>query len=543
MRHAALRYHQANTGSTRRGGPPGHQATQVCSRGGVLNPPLSAAAPTGRLRLLLTSFLLLLVAVMAVETIHWPWTNDAQIFHYAVFLMSRGLAPYRQIVDLNLPGSYLSEWVGMHLAPSTDLSYRLYDLLLLALFGWAAVVIARPYNWFAGVLAATLFALLHASEGAWMLGERDFVMAVLLAGAYACTFSATRPKAHPTEKGATALFFGALFLAMACTLKPFALLYAAPLFGLSLRRTARAYAPVLAAFALVAFFALGFLLWRDSLPAFLGSLRLAAGYSSTHRTSFAYMLHHSTPRGLYLLLPPALLLSVLHRSWRIPEVLSLQIATILGLVSYFVQNKGFIYHRYPWVAFALLWLTIECVLALKNTSSFRVPSAALAAVTLAATAFLVAPFYLYRTFHMPPDNSMPTSIVQDLRTLQRSGVALDTHIQCLDGIAGCYSALYRLQLASSTGFMGDQLLFQQTSTPAVERARALFWQQLASNPPNVFVETNYWYGGPQQFTKINTWPAFQAWLLANYTLLQTRTFPAHTGDIDPIGYQIYLRRR
>ncbi len=479
---------------------------------------------------------------MAVETIHWPWTNDAQIFHYAVFLMSRGLAPYRQIVDLNLPGSYLSEWVGMHLAPSTDLSYRLYDLLLLALFGWAAVVIARPFNWFAGVLAATLFALLHASEGAWMLGERDFVMAVLLAGAYACTFSATRPVGHAGHKSATTLFLGALFLALACTLKPFALLYAIPLFGLSLRRTARAYAPVVAAFALVATLTLAFLLWRDSLPAFLGSLRLAAGYSSTHRTSLAYMLHHSTPRGLYILLPPALLLSVLHRSWRIPQVLSLQLATLLGLVSYFVQNKGFIYHRYPWVAFALVWLTIECTLALRSAERPRFPSV-LAKATLAVAVFLIAPFYLYRTFHMPPDDAMSTSIVEDLRSLQSSGVPLDTHIQCLDGITGCYSALYRLQLVSSTGFMGDQLLFQQSSTPAVERARTLFEQQLASNMPNVFVETNYWYGGPQQFAKVATWPAFQSWLLTHYTLLKTRTFPKHPGDIDPIGYRIYLRRR
>ncbi len=531
---------------------PQHIDTRIPSQGGVLNLPFPAAAPTGRLRLLLTVFLLLLATAMVVETVRWPWSNDAQVFHYAIFLMSRGLAPYRQIIDLNLPGSYLSEWIGMHLVPFspivqvTDLSYRLYDLLLLALFGWAAVVITRPYNWFAGVLAATLFALLHASEGAWMLGERDFVMAVLLAGAYAFTFSATRSASGSGNKSTVSLFLGALLLALACTLKPFALLYAVPLFVSPIRQSARTLAPIAAAFALVAFLTLGFLLWRNSLPAFLSSLQLAAGYSSTHRTSLAYMLHHSTPRGLYLLLPPAFVLAALHRSWRIPEVLNLQLATLLGLFSYFVQNKGFIYHRYPWVAFALLWLAVECTLAVSNAAQSRVPSttlaATLAAATLAAATFLVAPFYLYRTFHMPPDTAMSTAIAQDLRTLQRNGVPLDTHIQCLDGITGCYSALYRLQLASSTGFMGDQLLFQATSTPAVQRARALFQQQLAGNPPNVFVETNYWYGGPQQFTKIATWPAFQSWLHANYTLIQTRTFPEHPGDIDPIGYQIYLRR-
>ncbi len=504
-------------------------------RGGSLNPSLSAAAPTGRLRLLLAAFLLLLAVVMAAETIHWPWTNDAQVFHYAIFLIGRGLAPYRQIVDLNLPGSYLSEWIGMHLAPSTDLSYRLYDLLLLALFAWAAVVITRPYNWFAGALAAALFALLHASEGAWMLGERDFVMAVLLAGAYAFTFSATRLATSPAK-----LFLAAACLALACTLKPFALLYAPPLFGLSLRRTARGLAPIAAAIALVVALTLGFLLWRNSLPAFIGSLSLAAAYSGTHRTPLVYMLHHSTPRGLYFLLPPALYLAITDRSWRNREILSLHLATVLGLLSYFLQNKGFIYHRYPWVAFALLSLTLQCTLAFKAAA--KTPRIA-ATATLAAATFLIAPFYLYRTFHMPPDNTMATAIGEDLRTLQRNGVSLDNHIQCLDGITGCYSALYRLQLVSSTGFMGDQLLFQQVATPAVQRARALFQQQIAHNTPTVFVETNYWYGGPQQFTKIATWPAFDGWLLAHYTLVQTRTFPEQPGDIDPIGYRIYVRHR
>ncbi len=487
---------------------------------------------------------------MAVKTLHWPWTNDAQVFHYAIFLMGRGLAPYRQILDINLPGSYLSEWVGMHLAPDTDLSYRLYDLLLLALFGWAAVVIAQPYNWCAGILAATLFALVHASEGAWMFAERDLVMAVLLAGSCALTFSATRSAAaHRPAK----LFTAAVLLALACTTKPFALLYALPLFGFALRTPApgntapsgnttasrtRSALAILAGIALVAVLTLAFLLWRNSLAAFLQDLRLATAYSSTNHTGLAYMLHHSTPRGLYFLLPPAVALALLHRSWRNAEFLTLQLATLLGLVSYFAQNKGFIYHRYPWVAFALLWLSLECTEALRSTSRLQ---KTVAAATLAAAALIVAPFYLYRTFHMPPNNTLPLAIESDLRHLGQTGIPLDTHIQCLDGIAGCYSALYRLRLQSSTGFMGDQLLFQANATPAVQHARELFRQQLAANPPTVIVETNYWYGGPQQFSKTATWPAFDTWLHARYTLTTTRTFPEHPADIDPIGYRIYLR--
>ena len=37
------------------------------------------------------------------------------IMHYVNFLMDRGLAPYRDIVDINLPGAYFMEGWAMHI--------------------------------------------------------------------------------------------------------------------------------------------------------------------------------------------------------------------------------------------------------------------------------------------------------------------------------------------------------------------------------------------------------------------------------------------
>lgn len=509
---------------------------------------------TGIVALLLTCLLSVFFLLFAAASLHWPWTNDAQVFHYAVFLMGRGLAPYRQIVDINFPGSYLSEWIGMHLSADTDLSYRLYDLILLLIFTGAAVLIARPYHWFAGIFAGALFALIHGSEGAWMLGERDLVMAVLLSWAYAFAFLAVRRK-RP------ALFFGAaLTLALAGTLKPFAVLYALALFPLALRAfrrrtehqlrpTRQAILAITTGFAAVLAAVLAFLLWRNSLAAFLHrSLALAAFYNGLHRTGLAYMLHHSTPRGLYFLLPPGLYLAVRNRSWRNWEVLSVQIAILLGLASYFLQNRGFIYHRYPWTAFTLLWIAIECAVALQPAPAggdfaFVSVSLVAAAIFLAGT-LVIAPFYLYRVYTMPHGNEFALSIVEDMHHLAATHPTLpfDGHIQCLDGITGCYSALYRLGLQQSTGVMGDQLLFQTTVSPTVLQYRSSFFRDITASPPQVFIETNYWYGGPQRFDKTATWPEFDRWLHTHYTLYQQRTFPQHPSDIDPIGYQIYLRR-
>jgi len=46
---------------------------------------------------------------------HWPLVGDASLIHYIGWLIGRGWAPYREIGDMNMPGSYLIEMAAMHL--------------------------------------------------------------------------------------------------------------------------------------------------------------------------------------------------------------------------------------------------------------------------------------------------------------------------------------------------------------------------------------------------------------------------------------------
>jgi hypothetical protein len=34
----------------------------------------------------------------------WPLFWDAQVFHYGNFLIDHGFVPYRDIIDMNMPG-------------------------------------------------------------------------------------------------------------------------------------------------------------------------------------------------------------------------------------------------------------------------------------------------------------------------------------------------------------------------------------------------------------------------------------------------------
>ena len=117
-------------------------------------------------------FRILIVVVCAVcgvwmvaLTWHWPLVWDAQVMHYANFMIRHGFAPYRDISDMNLPGSYVMEGAAMRIFGGGDLAWRFYDFSLLGMMTASMIVIALPYDWIAGLLAGVMFALIHASRG------------------------------------------------------------------------------------------------------------------------------------------------------------------------------------------------------------------------------------------------------------------------------------------------------------------------------------------------------------------------------------------
>jgi hypothetical protein len=106
-----------------------------------------------RIQQLISAVLLLSVGWFAFRTIHWPLVGYASLMHYVAFLIDHGLGPYRDIVDIDLPASYLPDWTIIHLFGPSALPWRLYDLSLLAIATAAMAVIARPSGWFPALWA------------------------------------------------------------------------------------------------------------------------------------------------------------------------------------------------------------------------------------------------------------------------------------------------------------------------------------------------------------------------------------------------------
>jgi hypothetical protein len=471
---------------------------------------------------------------IVVSTRHWPLIWDAQIFHYGNFLIAHGFAPYRQVIDMNMPGAYLVDgWVIKWFGPG-DLAWRIFDFTLLGTLCIAMVVIARPYDWLAGWFAGVMFALVHMSEGPQNAGQREEVIAVLIMVAYAFLFESRRRR-YPWLM----IFFG-LGMGMATSIKPTELPLGVCLLGLlwwDRRREGDSVAAYLwyslLGASVAATVVATFLIRFNAVGAFLTITRqLTPNYAGMERINFHLLLRFSLPIAAYVLLPFAIAVASLERYKKNWECWAIFLGGAFGALSYFVQGKAYAHHRYTFVAFIFLWIALELTQAMH--SSGRVKAVAIAG--LAVGSLVLVPIYTRLVLQVHTFNYFAPALEQDLNRIGKD--RLQKNVQCLDLVDGCYNALYHLGIVQSTGWMGDLLLFAPDKSPVADLYRDKFWNSVVSNPPDIYILSNEWFNQVPTFAKLNQWPKFARYLDENYRIVISREFDAELQH----GYRIYVRK-
>jgi len=174
--------------------------------------------PARAFRAALAASLTVSAALFFVWSWRWPLVGDASLIHYIAFLIERGWAPYRDLGDMNMPGSYLIELAAMHVFGRSALAWRLFDFILLAAASVSFFAIARRRNWLAGLFSASLFILIHGRDGLAEGGQRDLTMAVCLIAATAFLLAAIRAADARISMPYAAAF--GLLSGIAFTIKP-----------------------------------------------------------------------------------------------------------------------------------------------------------------------------------------------------------------------------------------------------------------------------------------------------------------------------------
>ena len=466
------------------------------------------------IRLGLAASLVVSAVLAMVWSRHWPLVGDASLIHYIAFLIERGWAPYRELGDMNMPGSFLIEIAAMHVFGMDALAWRVFDFTLLGAACVAIFLILGRKNWFAALFASSLFALIHIRDGLAQGGQRDLTMAVCLLAASAFLLVALRREGSRWSAGCFGLLSG-----IALTIKPTTVIFtgAVMLLAVSMLRLQRVrrpqdeaggnlgnttlteiLGPAAAGFLIAPAIALLFLIREHALRAFFAGFHgIVPYYASLGHRPLSYILVHSVSPIISLVILWIAVLA-LDRATLLPTLNSLHfdlvrpllwIGVLFGLINCVVQARALPYYRYPLLAFLLPLMALDFSTAVqgRSFSSLRVQTVR----TLAAAAILVGSLFLapqsailihrYRWW----ETDFLTSLEDNLNRL--GGQRLSGHVQCIDSVSGCGTVLYRMRLEPATGVLSDFLLFGGVSDgsetpPVVRDTRAVFSAAMARAP-------------------------------------------------------------
>jgi hypothetical protein len=255
------------------------------------------------------------------------------------------------------------------------------------------------------------------------------------------------------------------------------------------------------------------------------------------------LIRRSIPQAFRVYFPLALLLAIAGRgresrckdadwtpNW---EMWAVRAGVLFGGISYFIQRKGYDYHRVALVCFGLLWIGLEFTAAMKDRGWRRNVGAA----GMAFGVLFMVPFNAWKVHGQHEVNAAVPVLEQDLVRL--GGDKLQDRVQCLDLVGGCYSALYRLGLVQSTGFDGDLQFFGPDDGKVVPYYRKIFLDEIHQKPPIVILLSNEWYQeSSYSFNKLNTWPEFRDYLNSAYRLQATEgPFILYWS---PMEYRVYV---
>ncbi len=468
------------------------------------------------------------VALLAWRSLTWPLIHDVALMHYVAWRIGDGATPYRDLFDMNQPGTYLIHLAVLRTLGGGDLAWRVVDLGWLAATAGAIAAFAAPWGALASAAGALVFATYHLAGGAWQAGQRDFLLCLLLVvGALGVV--------RWLEGGRlVSLVWSGAALGAGITVKPHAALFAGALAAVVAVAAARACGGV-AAGGVTALFLAAVVAAPIGV---LGWLALSGGLAAWYEIVTGYLiplysrLGRASPWNVYrwhawipLALGVALSLAAALRRGRSARHLVAALGVAYGLVHYAAQGKGWEYHLYPLAAFAAVLVAAELPWAL--AARRRLLAGAIAAALVASLVLLGA-----KALEASPAEFWweREAIVRAVEADVRARLAPGETVQVLDTTMGGLHALFRLGVRQPTRFLYDFHFFHDESAPVVKALRAEFIRALDAHPPRLIVlfERGWPAGG---YERVERFPALAARLSERYDPPVTRA-----------GYRLYAKR-
>jgi len=453
---------------------------------------------------------------LLIQSIPWPLIHDAPIMHYIAWRILHGAVPYRDVLDMNLPGVYLIHVLELKIFGMSDGGWRLFDFLWLAVTDCLLWQFCFPRGRWWALVAVLLYSAFHVSSGAPGMGQRDYLEFTFLLGGLLLAV-----RAFENGLDRRRLFLAGLALGYAMSIKPLAALLLVAVACMAAQQSGRdakaraTTAAVVLGGGLV--FPAIFTVWlaaigglKPFLAAFLGVMPL---YSKMHDRPFVQYVAEFWPLWL-----PCILSVPISLMQRRPDArhLALILGVVYGTLHYLLQGKGWLYQFYPLVGFTFALTAYSIGTASRSTSRNA----------FAATALTIFFIFAIGSWEgrLNPADALTRDTLDTIDSLQRDlGPRLGpgVTVQSFDTTGGCSHALMRMNTALPTPFLCDFLFYSDTDQPYVKRIQAEFMADMQRHPPTYLVF--YRWGWPSgQYERLARFPELQHWIHANYRVEITR---------------------
>jgi len=494
----------------------------------------------------MTAIALVGALVLSLLTLGSPRVHDVALMEYMAWLFRNGLTPYRDVFDMNFPGTYLLHMGSQSVFGVSDLAVQAANLVIILI---AAAAIWRLGSAWQTESRATAIFLLVAGHvfvgGAYDAMERDWVMGALYLAVLALVAPGRSRTGEVAEGGppVSTLCVAGLLGGFTVTMKPQGalILVAVPLvlavaFSRRGRQLARDTAIVWGA-ALVSIGAVfswvlatgGFSAWTAIIRTYLPLYSLLDG-NGIPRDS----LWVAAGSSLVKLLQPSivLLLIAVVVSWllvgrglqgaRRSSALVLLVAIVVGLLHAWSGFKLWRYHFAPFQMAALTFIglmafeTGERILErvrLSKRARVRLPQAAFSFVVIALVVLGIL---------SPPGQAASVREIE-VRTVEaaefmRSLKQPGDRVQILDTYEAGMNTALRAELKPATRFVYDFHFFHNESDPAIVSLRQEFVESFDANQPRFVLLVKTSWGARSSIEALDRFPELSERLRLNYTI-------------------------
>jgi hypothetical protein len=440
-----------------------------------------------------------LLVAQAAYSLRWPIAHDeAPLFYEAFLMQSEGRIPYRDIIDFQMPGSYIAYYALGLLSGFGPFRIRILDLLILAALIFITFQAIRRFGKMPALAAGILFGLKYLQGGPSLSLQREYLLLVFIALSLLIGMRDTLTPKHRLSLG---ILFG-----LSAVIKPHAALGLLPylLFDIAdIRQRPNMTLPKAA--------------WTSILPAAIGfaiPISLVILYLTITNSLFPFVTIalnywplYSQINGQMEVTPTAERISfLLNQVWRlggsglwlIPAAFGLYLnrnrqtyllASLALCYAIYPAFSGqfFPYHYIPFIYIIILVASLSLTTHhFPLSTSFLFPlSLSVLLITILLTVRPSTTFI--RQIQGHPIATSTDRAEEIARFLEKNLEAGET-VQPLDWTGGTLLAMLETRTPIATPYVFDFYFYHHVSNPYIQSLRMDFMNQLQSASPRYIVE-------------------------------------------------------